>query len=149
QFLPQPIESSYLIQLANFLACHQDNVLDRLDVLAAAARAATLLLYSTYGREEVWDHLPIETQRAIVEKELRFYVIDAQRIADEVGLGTRINTILQTCFFALAGVLDREEAIARIKHAIEKSYGKRGQAVLEMNYAAVDRALAELHEVPV
>ncbi len=149
RFGPRPIESSYLIERANFVACHQFNFLERIDVLAAAERGATFLLNSPYGPEEVWDHLPIETQRAIVEKELRFYVIDAQRIADEVGLGTRINTILQTCFFALAGVLDREEAIARIKHAIEKSYGKRGQAVLEMNYAAVDRALAELHEVPV
>ncbi|MFB3738842.1 MAG: pyruvate:ferredoxin (flavodoxin) oxidoreductase, partial [Candidatus Velamenicoccus archaeovorus] len=149
RFGPQPIESSYLIRQASFVACHQFNFLERTDVLAAAEPGATFLLNSPYGPDEVWDHLPLETQRAIVDKDLSFYVIDAQAIADEVGLGTRINTILQTCFFALAGVLERDEAIARIKHAIEKSYGKRGQAVLDMNYAAVDRALAGLHRVEI
>ena len=104
---------------------------------------------SPYGPDVVWDHLPIEAQRAIVDKDLKFYVIDAQKIATEVGLGTRINTVLQTCFFALSGVLEREEAIAQIKKAIEKNYGKRGRAVLEQNFAAVDRALEGLHEVTV
>jgi pyruvate-ferredoxin/flavodoxin oxidoreductase len=149
RFGPKPIESAYLIKQANFVACHQFNFLERTDVLTAAEPGATFLLNSPYGPDEVWDHLPLETQRAIVDKDLSFYVIDAQTIADEVGLGARINTILQTCFFALAGVLERDEAIARIKQAIEKSYGKRGQAVLDMNYAAVDRALAGLHRVEI
>ncbi len=147
RFGPDPIRSSYQIRSANFVACHQFNFLERMDVLAAAVPGATFLLNSPYGPDEVWDHLPRETQRAIVDKGLRFYVIDAQTIADGVGLGARINTILQTCFFALAGIIDRTEAIDRIKHAIEKSYGKRGQAILDMNYAAVDRALDGLHEV--
>jgi pyruvate-ferredoxin/flavodoxin oxidoreductase len=149
RFGPEQIESPYLIDRASFIACHQFGFLERTDVLAAAEPGATFLLNSPYGPDDVWDHLPLEAQRAIVDKGLRFYVIDAQAIADEVGLGARINTILQTCFFALAGILDREDAIARIKHAIEKSYGKRGQAVLDMNYAAVDRALEGLHEVTI
>jgi pyruvate-ferredoxin/flavodoxin oxidoreductase len=146
RFGPHPIQGAYLIDRASFVACHQFNFLERTDVLAAAQRGATFLLNSPYGPDEVWDHLPLETQRSIIDKDLKFYVIDAQKIADEVGLGARINTILQTCFFALAGVLDRDEAISRIKQMIDKSYGKRGQAVVDMNYAAVDRALAGLHE---
>ena len=149
RFGPEPIRSSYQIRSASFVACHQFNFLERMDVLEAALPGATFLLNSPHGPDEVWDHLPIETQRAIVDKGLMFFVIDAQRIADEVGLGARVNTILQTCFFALAGVLEREEAVGRIKQAIEKSYGKRGQAVLDMNYAAVDRALDGLHQVTV
>jgi pyruvate-ferredoxin/flavodoxin oxidoreductase len=149
RFGPEPIRSSYKIRSASFVACHQFQFLERMDVLETAVPGATFLLNSPYGPEEVWDHLPREVQRAIVDKELRFYVIDAQKIADEVGLGARINTVLQTCFFALAGVLERDEAIARIKEAIEKTYGKRGQAVLDMNFAAVDRALDGLHEVEI
>ncbi|HZD17890.1 MAG TPA: pyruvate:ferredoxin (flavodoxin) oxidoreductase, partial [Actinomycetota bacterium] len=149
RFGPQPIRSSYQIRSAGFVACHQFNFLERVDVLSAADPGATFLLNSPYGPDEVWEHLPREVQRAIVDKGLRFFVIDAQRIADEVGLGARINTILQTCFFALSGVMEQEEAIARIKGAIEKTYGKRGQSVLDMNYAAVDRALDGLHEVTV
>jgi pyruvate-ferredoxin/flavodoxin oxidoreductase len=149
RFGPRPIDSSYLIRTADFVACHQFNFLERMDVLEAAKPGATFLLNSPYGPDEVWNHLPIETQRSIVDKGLKFYVIDAQKIATEVGLGTRINTVLQTCFFALSGVLERDEAIAQIKKAIEKSYGKRGRAVLEQNFAAVDRALEGLHEVKV
>ncbi|MEW6059394.1 MAG: pyruvate:ferredoxin (flavodoxin) oxidoreductase [Actinomycetota bacterium] len=149
RFGPNPIRGAYLIDRANFVACHQFNFLERTDVLVAAEPGATFLLNSPYGPDEVWDHLPLETQRAILEKDLKLHVIDAQKIADEVGLGARINTILQTCFFALAGVLERDEAIARIKKMIEKSYGKRGQAVLDMNYAAVDRALAGLNEAKI
>ncbi len=149
RFGPRPIRSSYLISRANFVACHQFGFLERTDVLEPAEPGATFLLNSPYGPEEVWDHLPVEIQRQIIDKRLRFYVVDAQKVANEVGLGARINTVLQTCFFALAGVLERDEAIARIKAAIEKSYGKRGQAVLDMNFAAVDKALEGLHEVPV
>jgi len=149
RFGPRPINSTYLIRSASFIACHQFNFLERKDVLAAAERGATFLLNSPYGPGEVWDHLPLEVQRAIVDKELKFYVIDAQRIATEVGLGRRVNTVLQTCFFALSGVLERDEAIARIKRSIEKSYGKRGRAVLEQNFAAVDRAIEGLHRVEI
>ena len=149
RFGPRPIRSSYLISRANFVACHQFGFLERTNVLEVAEPGATFLLNSPYGPDEVWDHLPVETQRQLVDKRLTFYVVDAQKVANEVGLGARINTVLQTCFFALAGVLDREDAIAKIKAAIEKSYGKRGQTVLDMNFAAVDKALEGLHEVRV
>ncbi|HEX4983339.1 MAG TPA: pyruvate:ferredoxin (flavodoxin) oxidoreductase, partial [Ilumatobacteraceae bacterium] len=149
RFGPRPIRSSYLISRANFVACHQFGFLERTNVLEVAEPGATFLLNSPYGPDEVWDHLPVETQRQLVDQRLTFYVVDAQKVANEVGLGARINTVLQTCFFALAGVLEREDAIAKIKAAIEKSYGKRGQTVLDMNFAAVDKALEGLHEVRV
>jgi pyruvate-ferredoxin/flavodoxin oxidoreductase len=149
RFGPRPIRSSYLISRANFVACHQFGFLERTNVLDVAEPGATFLLNSPYGPDEVWDRLPAETQRHLVDKRLRFHVVDAQKVANEVGLGARINTVLQTCFFALSGVLPRDEAIGKIKAAIEKSYGKRGQSVLDMNYAAVDKALEGLHEVTV
>ena len=151
RFGPRPIRSTYLIGSgqANFVACHQFGFLERLDVLDVAAPGATFLLNSPFGPEDVWEHLPVEIQRAIVDKGLRPFVVDAQRIASEAGLGPRVNTILQTCFFALAGVLEVTDAVARIKAAIEKSYGKRGRSVVEQNFAAVDAALGGLREVPV
>jgi pyruvate-ferredoxin/flavodoxin oxidoreductase len=147
RFGPRPISSTYLVRSASFVACHQFNFLERKDVLAAAEPGAIFLLNSPYGPDEVWNHLPVEVQRQIIDKRLRFYVIDAQKIASEVGLGRRVNTVLQTCFFALSGVMDREEAIKAIKAQIEKTYGRWGRAVLEQNFAAVDRALEGLHEV--
>ena len=151
RFGPRPIRSTYLIGSgqANFVACHQFSFLERLDVLEVAAPGATFLLNSPFGPETVWERLPVETQRTILEKRLRFHVVDAQKVATAAGLGSRVNTILQTCFFALAGVLDQAEAVARIKAAIEKSYGKRGRSVVEQNFAAVDAALDGMHEVPV
>jgi pyruvate-ferredoxin/flavodoxin oxidoreductase len=149
RFGPRPIRSSYLISRANFVACHQFGFLERTDVLGVAEPGATFLLNSPYGPGDVWDRLPAETQRQLIDKRLRFHVVDAQRVANEVGLGARINTVLQTCFFALSGVLPRDEAISKIKAAVEKSYGKRGRSVLEMNFAAVDRALEGLREVTV
>ncbi|HXJ64090.1 MAG TPA: pyruvate:ferredoxin (flavodoxin) oxidoreductase [Actinomycetota bacterium] len=149
RFGPRPIRSSYLVHHANFVACHQFGFLQRMDVLEAAVPGATFLLNSPYGPDEVWEHLPVETQREIVDKGLRMFVVDAQRIASEVGLGGRINTVLQTCFFALAGVLRVDDAVARIKASIQKNYAKRGQVVLDMNFAAVDRALEGLAEVAV
>jgi len=149
RFGPRPITSSYLIERANFVACHQFNFLERIDVLEKAEPGATFLLNSPFDAEEVWERLPVEIQRTIINKELRFLVVDGYGVADEAGMGPRINTVMQTCFFALAGVLPREEAIARIKEAIEKTYGKRGQAVLERNFAAVDGALDALREVKV
>jgi len=149
RFGPRPIQSTYLINRANFVACHQFSFLERFDVLEAAEPGAIFLLNSPYGPEEVWDHLPRTAQEHIINKKLRFFVIDGYRVARETGMGGRINTIMQTCFFAISGVLPRDEAIAQIKHAIEKTYGKRGEAVVAMNFAAVDAALDHLHEVKV
>jgi pyruvate-ferredoxin/flavodoxin oxidoreductase len=149
RFGPQPIRAPYLIEQANFVACHQFVFLEQFDVLKYAAPGAVFLLNSIYGPGEVWDHLPIETQKAIIAKKLRFYVIDAYDVARKTGMGQRINTIMQTCFFAISGVLPREQAIAEIKKAIKKTYGKRGEAVVNRNYDAVDQAIAHLHEVEV
>jgi len=149
RFGPEPIRSSYLIDRANFVGCHQYPFLERTDVLSRAEPGATFLLNAPFGPEEVWDHLPKKVQQQIIDKKLRFYVIDGYSVAKDTGMGRRINTIMQTCFFAISGVLPRDEAIAAIKHAIEQTYGKRGEAVLQKNYAAVDQTLAHLHEVKV
>ena len=149
RFGPEPIRSTYLIERAGFVACHQFGLLERMDVLGVAEDGATLLLNSPYGPDEVWDRLPAEVQEQIVGKRLRLFVVDASAVAREAGLGKRVNTVLQTCFFALSGVLPQEEAIDAIKGAIARAYGKRGHVVLERNFAAVDRALEALHEVEV
>jgi pyruvate-ferredoxin/flavodoxin oxidoreductase len=146
---PRPIESTYLITRANFVACHQPQFFDRIDVLETAQPGATFLLNCPFAPAEAWDSLPREIQETILAKNLRFFVIDAYRVAQEAGLGGRINAIMQTCFFALSAILPREEAIAQIKHAIEKTYGRRGEAVLARNYAAVDATLAALHAAPI
>ncbi|HMB90216.1 MAG TPA: pyruvate:ferredoxin (flavodoxin) oxidoreductase, partial [Rhodothermales bacterium] len=149
RFGPKPIHSTYLIQRADFVAVHQFGFLERYDTLKQARPGATFLLNSPHNPEAVWDTLPRKVQQQIIDKNLRFYVIDAYEVAQEMNLGARINTIMQTCFFALSGILPREEAIVKIKEAIRKTYGKRGEAVVRMNYAAVDAALAHLHEVKV
>jgi pyruvate-ferredoxin/flavodoxin oxidoreductase len=149
RFGPKPIHSTYLISKANFVACHQFSFLERLDMLKAAQPGATFLLNSPFGPEEVWDNLPRTTQEEIIKKQLRFFVIDAVKVAHAAGMGGRINTVMQTCFFAISGILPRDEAIQAIKHAIEKTYGKRGEAVVQKNFAAVDQALSHLHEVKV
>jgi pyruvate-ferredoxin/flavodoxin oxidoreductase len=149
RFGPKPIRSSYLITRANFVACHQFAFLERLNLLKYAEPGATFLLNSLFGPENVWPMLPRTIQQEIVVKRLRFHVIDAYKVARETGMGGRINTIMQTCFFAISNVLPREQAIAAIKNAIRKTYGKRGQAVVEKNFAAVDQALANLFEVKV
>ncbi len=149
RFGPKPIRAPYLISQANFVACHQFPLLERFDVTKYAAPGAVFLLNSIYGPDEVWDHLPAETQKDIIEKKLRFYVIDAYDVARQTGMGGRINTIMQTCFFAISGVLPREQAIAEIKRAIERTYGKRGEAVVRANFEAVDKTLANLFEVKV
>jgi pyruvate-ferredoxin/flavodoxin oxidoreductase len=149
RFGPRPIRSTYLISRAGFVACHQFSFLDRIDVLREADEGATFLLNSPYGPDEVWDHLPLSVQQQVLKKKLRFFVINAFKVAHENGMGGRINTVMQTCFFALSGVLPREQAIASIKKAIAKTYGKRGQSVVDKNCAAVDAALARLHEVQV
>jgi pyruvate-ferredoxin/flavodoxin oxidoreductase len=148
RFGPEPIRASYLIERANFIGCHQAAFLERLDVLARAEARATFLLNTPFAPDEVWNHLPRQVQQQIIEKQLRFFVIDAYSVAREAGMAERINTIMQTCFFAISGVLPRNEAVAAIKRAIEETYGKRGQAVLDKNFAAVDKTLARLFEVP-
>ncbi|MCZ7649698.1 MAG: pyruvate:ferredoxin (flavodoxin) oxidoreductase [Thermoanaerobaculia bacterium] len=149
RFGPKTIRSSYLIRQANFVACHQTEFLDKYEMVELAAPGGIFLLNSPHGADSVWDSLPREVQEQIVAKGLKLYVIDAYRVARDAGLGVRINTIMQVCFFAISGVLPREEAIAKIKDAIEKTYGKRGKMVIEQNFAAVDAALAHLHEVAV
>jgi pyruvate-ferredoxin/flavodoxin oxidoreductase len=149
RFGPRPIQSTYLIGKANFVAVHQFGFLDRVDTLTMAEDGAIFLLNSPFGPEKVWDHLPRSVQQQIIEKNLRFYVIDAYQVAREARLGIRINTIMQTCFFALSGVLPREEALYKIKEAITKTYGKRGPAVVRMNHEAVDQTLSHLFEVVV
>jgi pyruvate-ferredoxin/flavodoxin oxidoreductase len=149
RFGPRPIRSSYLIGHAGFVACHQPQFLERLDVLEHAAPGAIFLLNTPHGPAAVWDTLPREAQAAITGKRLRFFVIDAYRVAEESGLGRHISAVMQTCFFALSGVLPREEAIARIKASAEKAYKKRGADVVQKNWQAIDATLAGLHEVAV
>lgn len=149
RFGPEPVRAPYLIRQADFIACHQFNFLEKVEMLAFAKPGATFLLNSPFGREEVWDHLPYPVQQKIIEKSLRFYVIDASSVARETGMAGRINTIMQTCFFALAEVLPREDAIKQIKKAIEKTYFKRGKAVIEQNFKAVDQTLDRLFAVKV
>jgi pyruvate-ferredoxin/flavodoxin oxidoreductase len=149
RFGPQPIRSTYLIDKANFIGCHQWVLLERVDVLKAAVSGATFLLNSPHDADTVWQHLPMQVQRQIIEKKLKFYVIDATKVACDSGMGGRINTVMQVCFFALAGVLPQEEAIAKIKQAIAKTYGKKGAEVVRMNLQAVDRTLENLHKVDV
>jgi pyruvate-ferredoxin/flavodoxin oxidoreductase len=147
RFGPRPIQSTYLIQRANFVAVHQFSFFNQYNVLDAAIHGATLLINSPH--EDVWNNLPASVQKTIIEKQLRVYAIDANGVAKNSQLGNRINTIMQTCFFALSGVLPREEATAKIKEFIRKSYGKRGEVVVRQNFAAVDAALAHLREIPV
>ena len=149
RFGPEPIRAPYLVQNASFVGCHQAELLDRVDVLGRAAPGATLLLNSPCPAEEVWDSLPGPVQEQILAKHVTVYAIDATAVAREAGLPGRINTVLQTCFFAISGVLPRDEAIAAIKTAIAKTYGRRGAEVVARNNAAVDQALAALHQVPV
>ena len=149
RFSKTPIRSTYLISSANFVACHQFNFMERLDVLKTADPGAVFLLNSPFGPAEVWDNLPRTAQETIIKKKLRFYVIDAVDVARNAGMGGRINTVMQTCFFAISGVLPREDAIAAIKHSIEKTYGKRGESVVRKNFAAVDASLENLHQVKV
>jgi len=149
RFGPRPIRSTYLVEDADFVACHQFGLLERMPVLAHATRGATFLLNSPYGPDEVWDRLTRDVQQAIVDKDIALWVIDAHRVAREAGMGNRINTVMQPCFFQLASVLPADEAIARIKQSVEKAYGQRGRTIVERNFAAIDRSLAELRRVEV
>jgi pyruvate-ferredoxin/flavodoxin oxidoreductase len=151
RFGSKPILAPYLIEpnQANFVACHQFNFLERFDMLKYAREGAVFLLNSLSGKDDVWDTLPSEVQSAIIEKKLRFHVINGYEVAEKTGMGQRVNTIMQTAFFAISGVLPREQAIQEIKNAIEKTYGKRGEAVVKKNFEAVDATIANLHEVKV
>jgi pyruvate-ferredoxin/flavodoxin oxidoreductase len=149
RFGPKAIRSSYLINRATFVACHQFSFLDRIDVLKVADPGAAFLLNSPFGPDEIWDHLPRSVQQQIISKKLRFHVIDAYKLAKELGMGARINTIMQPCFFLLSKVLPQDEAIAAIKKSIVKTWGKRGEAVVAKNCAAVDESLNALFEVKV
>ncbi|MCC7539951.1 MAG: pyruvate:ferredoxin (flavodoxin) oxidoreductase [Deltaproteobacteria bacterium] len=149
RFGAEPIHAPYLVSRASFVACHHFTFLDRYDVLGYAAPGAVFLLNAPYEAGEVWSKLPREVQEQIVEKKIALFAIDASRVARDVGLEGRINTIMQTCFFAIAGVLPREEAITAVKEAIAKSYGKRGGDIVDKNFAAVDHALGHLHRIEV
>lgn len=148
RFGPRPIKSTYLVQRPNFIAVHQFNFINRYDILSSAIPGSTLLLNSPYSSEELWDQLPRTVQQQIIEKQIKVFSINAYAVARECQLGNRINTIMQTCFFAISGVLPREEAIAKIKDSIKKTYGKRGEHIVRQNFAAVDATLEHLVEVP-
>ncbi len=149
RFGPEPLRAPYLLTQANFVACHQFHFTEKVEMLPLIRPGGTFLLNSPYSKDEVWEKLPARVQKDILGKKLKFYVIDATTVARENGMAGRINTIMQTCFFALSGVLPREEAIEAIKHAIEKTYAKKGKAVIEKNFQAVEATLGHLYEVSV
>jgi len=149
RFGPRPIKSTYLVRKAQFVACHQWSFLEKYDLLKHLKKGGTFLLNSIYGPDKTWDQLPKEVQKTLIDKQAKFYVIDAYEVAGKTGMGVRINTIMQTCFFKLANVISPDQAIAEIKGAIKKTYGAKGEEIVKKNYAAVDEALAHLHEVKV
>ena len=149
RFGSKPIRSAYLIDKANFVACHQFTFLDRIDMLKHAREGATFLLNAPYSADEVWNHVPEKVQKQIISKKLKFYSIDAYKVARENGMGTRINTVMQTCFFAISEILPKDEAIEMIKNAIKKAYGSKGEKILQSNYAAVDNSVENLFRVEV
>ncbi len=149
RFGPQPIRSTYLITKSNFVACHCPVFLERYDMVKNLVPGGTFLLNTPFSQDDIWTKLPTPVQQALIDKKARFYVIDATKVARESGMGGRINTIMQVCFFALAGVLPKDEAIEAIKQSIKKTYGKKGEEIVQMNLKAVDNTLAHLHEVSV
>jgi pyruvate:ferredoxin (flavodoxin) oxidoreductase, homodimeric len=149
RFGKNPINSTYLIQKANFIACHNFSFLEKYDLLAAAEPKAVFLLASPYGKDEIWDKIPREVQQSMIDKKIRFYVIRAFDLAEQLGLGGRINVIMQTAFFAISKIIPVEKAVKAIKDAIAKSYGKKGEKIVAMNNQAVDKALESIEEVSV
>lgn len=147
RFGKKPIQSTYLIDSANFIACHQFNYINKYDVLKSAEKGATFLLNTPHATDEVWNRLPKHVQEQIIDKELKLYVINATKVARDTGMGSRINTILQTCFFAIAGILPKEEAIQRIKDAIKKTYAAKGEKVVQKNFEAVDKTIENLVQI--
>jgi pyruvate-ferredoxin/flavodoxin oxidoreductase len=149
RFGPKPIRSTYLISRANFVACHLPMFLEKFDMVKPLVPGGTFLLNTPYSRDEIWSQLPTPVQESLIAKQVKFYVIDATKVARDSGMGGRINTIMQVCFFALSGVLPRDKAIESIKYSIKKTYGKKGEEVVAMNLKAVDNTLEHLHEVPI
>lgn len=149
RFGKKPIKSTYLIHKANFIACHQEVFLEKIDMLRYAVKGATFLVNTQHPQDKVWDKFPKRVQEQIIEKNINLYVIDGYKVARESGMGGRVNTIMQTCFFSISGVLPKDEAIEKIKDAIKKTYGSKGEEVVQMNFKAVDRALENLHEVEI
>ncbi|MGV3528259.1 MAG: pyruvate:ferredoxin (flavodoxin) oxidoreductase [Flavisolibacter sp.] len=147
RFSERPVQSTYLINSANFIACHHFNYLQKYDILKDAEYGATFLLNAPFTKDEVWDQLPKKIQQEIIEKQLKFYVINASRVARDTGMGSRINGILQTCFFAISNVIPKDEAIEYIKKGIRKSYGRKGEAVVQKNFDAVDSTLDNLFQI--
>src|SRR5512147_1141013 len=147
RFGPNPIRSAYLIRHAHFVGCHQFNFINKIDVLDLAMPGATLLLNSPYGPDEVWDQLPRPVQQSLIDKKIRFYVIDAAKVARDSGMGTRTNTIMQTCFFAISGVMPKDQAIEKIKDSIRKAHGKKGEEIGRKKFEAVDYTVDNPHEV--
>jgi pyruvate-ferredoxin/flavodoxin oxidoreductase len=149
RFGPQPIKSSYLVSKANFVACHQWIFLERYDMLSSLVDGGVFLLNSPFGKDEVWEHLPREVQQPRSSQKAKFYVIDAYQVARDTGMGSRMNTIMQVCFFAISKVLPREEAIEAIRESIRHTYGARAKTSSQKNMKAVDETLAHLHEVKI
>jgi pyruvate-ferredoxin/flavodoxin oxidoreductase len=147
RFGPEPIRSTYLVDKANFAACHQTVFLEKYDMTKNLVKGGTFLINAPYSKDEIWNHLPKKVQTDIIEKELKVYTIDAQAVAEKSGMGRRINTVMQVCFFAISGVIPRDEAIAAIKDSIKKTYGRKGDAIVNMNLTAVDNTLDNLFEV--
>ncbi len=147
RFGPEKLRTPYLIRRANFVACHQWSFLDQFEMLDTLMEGGTFLVNCPFGADEVWDKLPKEVQTTLLAKKAKLYVVDGVKVARDAGMGGRINTVMQTCFFAISGVLERDEAIKQIKGAIDKTYGKKGQKIVDMNYAAVDSSLENMHEV--
>ena len=149
RFGPKELKSTYLIDKANFIASHQQTFLEKMDLLKDAIPGATFLLNTQEPIDKVWDTLPEKIQRDLVDKKMKFFIIDAYKVANETGMGARINTIMQTCFFAISNIFPKEEAIALIKNSVKKTYGAKGEKIVEMNFNAIDQTLANLHEVKV
>jgi pyruvate-ferredoxin/flavodoxin oxidoreductase len=147
RFGPEPIHSSYLIEKADFIASHQFNFIEKYDMINDLKKGGTFLLNSPYSKEEIWDKLPEEMQKHLIENDVKFYIVDASKVAQDANLGKRTNTVLQTCFFAISGILPKEEAIQKIKDAIVKSYSHKGEKVVQMNFNAVDKSLENLQLV--
>jgi len=149
RFGPKEIKSTYLINRANFIACHQQVFLEKMDMLEDAEKGATFLLNTQTPKEKVWDSLPEKVQKDIIEKKLKIYGIDAYKVAEETGMGVRINSIMQTCFFAISNIIPKDKAIESIKNAIKKTYGSKGDRIVQMNYDSVDKTLENLFEIKV
>jgi len=149
RFGPKEIKSTYLINKANFIACHQQVFLEKMDMLSEAIEGATFLLNTKVPKDQVWDSLPEKVQKDLIQRKMKFYIIDAYKVANETGMGVRINTIMQTCFFAISNIFPKDRAISMIKESIKKTYGAKGDKIVQMNYAAVDQTLENLFEVEV